>query len=513
VTITPVVVGVGQSINRDDDDLAASEPVALIEAAARAAGDDGAVDLLAQLDVVEIMGVGSWWYDDLPGLVAQRLGADVAPGRRRMLPTGGETPLRALDVAAARIAAGDARVVLLAGAEGTRAVSRARRNANGSSRDVPWTQPSAPRPEWTLGPDLMGAQALGIERAFDAFPLYEHGLRAMEGRSFADAQAESARLWAGLSFVAATNPYAWSRDPYDEAFLASVSGIDGVGDNRMVAYPYTKHLVANPFVNQGAALLVTDTETARAHGIPEDRWVYPWGGAGADEPADPRARDHYAHNRALEAAVQITQALTRTRLDDYDAVELYSCFPVMPKLTARVLGMGSLGMETGTERAMPVSVTGGLSFAGGPGSNYLTHALAQMVLRLRESGGTGFLHGVGMFNTKHHCVVLSARPSPRGEYPDAPHDAAEPRPPLYDPVPVDAAYRGPLTVETLSVRFGRDGAPERGIVLGRGRDGQRVGARLVDADTLAALTDSTEPVGRTGTAVAAEPGRPPEFRI
>ena len=487
----PVIVGVGQHTHRDDDDLAGAEPVALIEAAARAAGDDGAGALLGALDVVEIMGVGSWWYDDLPGLVAQRLGADVPGGKRRMLPTGGETPLRALDVAAARIADGDARVVLLAGAEGTRAVSRARR----AGAEVPWTQPSAPRPPWTLGPELAGARALGIERAFDAFPLYEHALRAAEGRSFADAQAESARLWAELSRVAAANPYAWSTSAYDEAFLATTSD-----ENRMVSYPYTKHLVANPFVNQGAALLLTDTETARAHGIPEDRWVYPWGGAGADEPADPRARDHYAHNRALEAAVQITQAITRTTLADYDAIELYSCFPAMPKLTARVLGT----------KSSEISVTGGLSFAGGPGSNYLTHSLAQMVLRLRETGGTGFLHGVGMFNTKHHCLVLSARPSPRGEYPDVPHDPAEVRPPLYDPVPVDETYEGPLTIETLSVRFGRDGVPERGIVLGRGADGQRVGARLGDVDTLAGLTDGAEPVGRTGRVLG---GAPPEFRL
>jgi len=489
--VIPVIVGVGQHTHRDDEDLAGAEPVTLIEAAARAAGDDCTGALLGVLDVVEIMGVGSWWYDDLPGLVAERLGADVPAGRRRMLPTGGESPLRALDVAAARIADGEAKVVLLAGAEGTRALTRARQ----AGMAVPWTPPSRPRPPWTLGSELEGAQRLGIERAFDAFPLYEHALRAFEGKSFADAQRESAELWAALSRVAARNPYAWSRDGHTAEALATVTD-----DNRMVSYPYTKHLVANPFVNQGAALLVTDTETARAHGIPEDRWVYPWGGAGADEPIDPRARDHYAHNRALEAAVQITQALTRTRVDDYDAVELYSCFPVMPKLTARVLGMQS----------QDVSVTGGLSFAGGPGSNYLTHSLAQMVLRLRESAGTGFLHGVGMFNTKHHCLVLSARPSSRDEYPDAPHDPAEVRPPLYDPVPVDDAYEGPLTIETLSVRFGRDGAPDRGIVLGRGRDGQRVGARLVDADTLAGLTDGTEPIGRAGTVVA---GAPPTFLL
>jgi acetyl-CoA acetyltransferase len=499
---TPVIVGVGQYTHRDDDDLAGAEPVALIDAAARAAGDDSAPDLLRRLDVVEIMGVGSWFYDDLPGLVAQRLGADVPAGRRRMLPTGGETPLRALDLAAARIADGDAKVVLLGGAEGVRALTRAR-NAN---VEVPWTKPTRPRPQWTLGPELEGAQALGIERAFDAFPLYEHALRAMEGRTLAEAQRESAEVWAALSRVAAANPYAWSREEHTADALATVTH-----ENRMVAWPYTKRLVANPFVNQGAALLLTDTETARAHGIPEDRWVYPWGGAGADEPTDARARDHYAHNRALEAAVQITQAITRTSLADYDAIELYSCFPAMPKLTARALGLK-------TTDGPDVSVTGGLSFAGGPGSNYLTHSLAQMVGRLRESGGTGFVHGVGMFNTKHHCVVLSARPSPRGEYPDVPHDPAEPRPPLYDPVPVDEAYTGPLTIETLSVRFGRDGAPERGVVLGRGADGQRVGARLRDADTMAALTrghddGGCEPVGRHGTAVAGEPGRPPDFRI
>jgi acetyl-CoA acetyltransferase len=506
-----VIVGVGQHTHWDDDDLAGAEPVALIERAARSAGDDSAPDLLRELDVVEIMGVGSWFYDDLPGLVAQRLGADVPAGRRRVLPTGGETPLRALDLAAARIADGDAKVVLLGGAEGTRALTRAKRSGVG----VPWTKPTQPRPPWNLGPELEGARALGIERAFDAFPLYEHALRAVEGRTLADAQRESAELWAALSRVAAANPYAWSREEHTADALATVDD-----DNRMVAYPYTKRLVANPFVNQGAALLLTDTETARAHGIPEDRWVYPWGGAGADEPTDPRARDHYAHNRALEAAVQITQAITRTSLVDYDAIELYSCFPAMPKLTARVLGLTDFSPSFASAHSVPalgpeVSVTGGLSFAGGPGSNYLTHSLAQMVGRLRESGGTGFVHGVGMFNTKHHCLVLSARPSPRGEYPEVPHDPAEPRPPLYDPVPVDEAYAGPLTIETLSVRFGRDGRPERGVVLGRGAEGQRVGARLCDPETMASLTDARdgEPVGRTGTAVAGAPGGPPEFRL
>jgi hypothetical protein len=38
----------------------------------------------------------------------------------------------------------------------------------------------------------------------------------------------------------------------------------------MVSFPYPKALTANPFVNQGAALLVTDTDTARARAYPRN---------------------------------------------------------------------------------------------------------------------------------------------------------------------------------------------------------------------------------------------------
>ena len=85
----------------------------------------------------------------------------------------------------------------------------------------------------------------------------------------------------------------------------------------------------------------------------------------------------------------------------------------MPKLTRRALGRAD---------DAPISVTGGLSFFGGPGSNYLTHSLAAMVERIRADGGTGFVHGVGMFNTKHHALVLADHPRDDGRYPAPRHE-------------------------------------------------------------------------------------------
>ena len=171
--------------------------------------------------------------------------------------------------------------MLLAGAEGTRAATRARK----VGCDLPWTPPGRRPAMRSFGPELERAAAVGISRALHCFPLYEHGLRAHEGQTLDDAQRESAAMWAELARVAATSPYAWTRTGARAQDVARVGP-----DNRMISFPYPKSLTANPFVNQGAALFVTDTESARGLGIPESRWVYPLGGAGADEPADPRTR-------------------------------------------------------------------------------------------------------------------------------------------------------------------------------------------------------------------------------
>ena len=97
--------------------------------------------------------------------------------------------------------------MLLAGAEGTRAMTRARR----AGVELPWTPPGSRSTIPTMDPVLQRAAAVGIGRAIHCFPLYEHALRAHEGASLADAQAESGMLWSGLTEVAAANPYAWSR--------------------------------------------------------------------------------------------------------------------------------------------------------------------------------------------------------------------------------------------------------------------------------------------------------------
>ena len=203
------------------------------------------------------MPVGSWPYDDLGALVADRAGGSTCrAARRRVHPTGGETPIRVLDAAAARIAAGDARVVLIAGAEGTRAATRARRNG----APLPWTPAGAPL-------DLSRRSVPELERARSpsasaarSTASRSTSTRSVPTRAAASTTPRPSRRRCGR--VSPTSPPTTrTRGPAPAPTRLRSASVGP--DNRMVSYPYPKALTANPFVNQGAALLVTDTETAR----------------------------------------------------------------------------------------------------------------------------------------------------------------------------------------------------------------------------------------------------------
>jgi len=190
--------------------------------------------------------------------------------------------------------------------------------------------------------------------------------------------------------------------------------------------------------------------------------------------------------------------------------DLYSCFP-----SAVQLAMGELGLSMDDPR--PLTLTGGLAYAGGPGNNYVTHSVAAAVARLRESpDATALITGLGWFATKHAAGVYSARrpPNERWQRTDPEVDQA-PIEAMESPPTVERAD-GPATIESYTVQFNREGEPEMGIVIGRLGNGEKPGARPderfiantpADADLMRAMTRE-EFVGASGrVSHEAESGR------
>lgn len=471
----PVIVAIGEVTDRPADPAAMREPVALMAEAARAADSDGGGGWLGRIDSVDIVHQRSWRYRDTALALCSALA--IAPARAAYGPYGGESPIRFLHQAADRIAAGASRVALIVSGEAQYARSRASREG----RALSWTamadkEENAFDPTGVIDP-LAALQ--GVLTPAQVYPLFETAWTAARGDDQAEGIARSAALWERYAAVAAHNPFAWRRDAPDAATIASPDA-----GNRWIAWPYTRSMVANPDVNQAAAVIVTSLAEARRAGVAEDRIVHVRGGAFASEPRNWLKRDSFAHSVAQTAVLGAMQG-------DYDLFELYSCFPVVPKMAGEVLGARALAVPT---------VAGGLSFFGAPLNSYMMHATTAMVRAMREGrGASGLLYGQGEYITKHHALALGREPG--GAAPMSGGDVQAQADAARGPVPPLARdAEGKAVIEAHSVSFDRDGTARVGIVVARGDDGWRTLARSEDGDTIAQLLDPhAQPVGRPGT--------------
>ena len=484
----PVIIGVGQLNDRPESPELGLDPPGLMAAALRLAEADAGGNLLRDLDSLAIVDQISFRHlGNLCASVAHAIGANPPISYQSEAPHG-DTPIRLLNEAANRIGEGKASLAAVVGAEALRtaaglaALAAAKEGGRGEDKSYNAVRNVSTRRDPTY------AQAHGLTAPVDVYPIYENAGRAAYGQTLAEAQAESGAIWAGMSRVAAANEGAWIRK------AVSVEDILTPGpSNRPLAFPYTKLTVANSSVNQGAGFIVASLAEARRRGIPEERLIYVGMGAAAKEDPSILRRDRYDRSSSMDTAIRRTLELNRMTGADFDHVELYSCFPCVPKMARRVLGWPV---------DKPATVFGGLTFGGGPIANYMSHAVVSMVDRLRSGDGkTGFLFANGGYATDNHCIVVSRQPVAAAQFPQdfdyqAEADAAR------GPIPeLEKDYVGPASIESYTVFHGRDGAPSSGVVIARTPEGKRTLCHIdvADAGMLAFFMDGTvEPVGTSG---------------
>ena len=481
---TPVLVGVGQWSNRVDRGEPPVEPVDMMaEALRRAAADSGATsDPLAKADAVRVLSVFSRRYRNAARLVAERIGA--APRDEALSPIGGNEPQALVSRACLDIAGGDADTVLICGAEAWRTRSSTPPDELGwTTQDdsVPAARLTAPEVELNHPAEV----ARGVFMPTQVYPLFEQALRHAAGRSVDDHLVRVSELWEGFSAVAADNPHAWIRDRLTAEQIRTASP-----SNRWVCWPYTKVMNANNAVEQSAAVIVCSTERAEALGVPRDRWVFPVAATQAHDTYAVSHRPDLASSGAIRLAARELFALAGRGVDDVAHADLYSCFPSAVEIGAAEIGLG-------LDR--PLTVTGGLSFAGGPWNNYVTHSLAAMVGVLRaDPGALGLVTANGGYVTKHALGLYSTEPPAGGfRWADVQDDVnALPTRDLCERVD---GPRTPATVESWVVVHGRDGAPEKALSACLLDDGRRAWGSADDPDTVAELRSGAEQIGRAVT--------------
>jgi acetyl-CoA C-acetyltransferase len=469
---------VGAATVQQHNDAEGDEAVDLmIEAIRRAGADSGNPALPEHANLVAVPR-GSWGYTDPARLIAAAAGAEA----RTVLAQLGVLQQTLLTRACAAIASGQADVAAVCGGE---ARERSRLISRSGQTDHERAD-AGPRPDEVLVPDGNIVDPLelqcGLAVPAHQYAMMENALRAADGQgvpAHADAIAD---LWAGFSRVAAGNPDAWSRVPVPPGELSQPSE-----RNRLIAFPYNRLHVSQWNVNQAAALIFASAEAAERLGIASERWVFPLAAAESNTMIPLVRREDLHRCPGVAAAGSRALELGGVHLDDIRYIDLYSCFPVAVRIQARELGLRD------DQDDRPLTVTGGMTFAGGPLNNYVLQATVKMAELLRastpersKSASIGLVSAVSGMLTKQAFALWSNRPpEPAGGFPHA--DVSEETEHRTPTCPSRPSYDGPATVASYTVTGGPEGT-QRCIAVADLPDGSRTIATSSDRQLTRAMT-------------------------
>ena len=497
---TPILVGAGQLTDTDGKPSTERSRVAFSAEAAKAALTDtgasiGADALGRKVDALAVME----FFSDIsprfaspygrssnpPKSVANRLGAN--PRQLLYSHSGGNMPQYLVNRFAEEISRGETDLALICGAELLRSTQNARR----AGMKIDWNEDPGGGDPTRVGDSRFGFSEEEarheLRAAIHFYPLLENAIRGGLKRDVDSHMKAMGRLFERLAAVAKANPLATRREGYSAEALSTISD-----DNRWICFPYPRLMNANAIIDQAAAVLVTSVEKAREWGISQDRWVFLHGCADGTDTWVVSERDKLDASPAIRGCARIALDMAGKKVADIDAFDLYSCFP-----SAVEVAMKEIGIPEDDRR--PISVTGGLPFFGGPGNNYVTHSIAEMVNVVRRKPGSfGMVTANGNYLTKHSAGLYSTEPT-KGSWQrqdpkkfQAELDAGPRR-------KVDTKPTGTGTIETYCVSYGKE-APERGYILGRlDASGDRFVAMTPDEPAIVADMLTKEQLGRKVT--------------
>ncbi len=491
---TPVLAGVGQTSERVDQP--GYRGLSAVELASAAAGealtDTGADPATVAAAIDTVAGVRQFenstpgapaplgMSDNYPRSVAGRIGAE--PRRAVLEVGGGQSPQHLVNEFAATIAAGDADVVLLFGSE---AISTTRHFVG--MEDKPDFTEHADGDLEDRGYGLKGlmsryAVVHGLTGAPELYALFDNARRARLGLSREEYAQAMGELLAPFTRVAARNPHASAPVERDAVEL-----VTSTGENRPIADPYPRYVVARDQVNQGAAVLLMSVTAAARLGVPQDKWLFLHGHADLRE-RELLDRADLGQGPASVMAARHALQVAGVGVDEVATFDFYSCFPIAVFNTA----VDGLGLAADDPRGL--TITGGLPFFGGAGNNYSMHAIAETARRARAAPGSfGFVGANGGMLSKYSVGVYST--TPVGWRAD---DSAALQAEVNAWGAPEQAQKadGWATIVTYTVKHDRHGN-RTGIVVGRlEADGRRFLAMTTNGDEeIIDLLSTGEPIG------------------
>ena len=314
------------------------------------------------------------------------------------------------------------------------------------------------------------------------YAMIENARRAAHGWTLGRHRDEVARRWHSFNQVAQLNPLAAFGEPMRPEEIR-----DTAPTNRPMAFPYNKWHNSQWSVDQAAALVLCSAGTAESLGVPRDRWVFPHVGLESSMSLSLSRRGEMHRWPAMAVLGAAATSHIGRRVAEVEHIELYSCFPA-------AVAVQQSELEVNPDRVC--TLTGGMSFAGGPLNNFVFQATVAMIDQLRaEPGAFGAVTAVSGLLTKPGLTVWSTEPPAAGLLIA---DLADEARAATAEVPLDEDPVGEGTVATYTVVY--DGMKPSGVrAIVDLTSGSRAVAALDDPEVAAAAV--TEDLIGTSVAV------------
>lgn len=488
----PIIIGIGQVTLRDKMN---AEKFSAMDLAKRAVDDcvkdTRQANILKHLDSISLIHSFSDAFASPVERLCKKLG--ICPEIQEETTVGGNNPQWLVNRAADQIAAGKIKTTLIVGSE----LFYRTVKPDAIIKVHPDTAQRFASDSNVIGNPQLGYSSYEARYYLDkptaAYPLFENALRYHFRMSIEEYRSQLKKYFQALAGIAEKNPLAWFSGRCD-LFPPDVTKV--TDQNRLIAFPYTKLMNPVPFVNQAAALIMTDTETARQFSIPKDKWVYPHGGAEAEDQWYLSDRINFYSSPAIKGTVGASLKMAGMKISDIDFFDLYSCYPCAVMIAAISIGLPLKDWSK-------MSITGGLPYFGGPGNNYTTHAIVHAVERIRKKPDqTGLITGNGWFLTKHSAGIYSGRP-PRTSWKRSPTEALQHKINAMEHPVFSKEPNGKATIETYTVVHGPEIGERFPVIFARLDSGERCLTTAFDTPKSIEMFEQTECIGKRGIV---EPG-------
>ena len=237
----------------------------------------------------------------------------------------------------------------------------------------------------------LGMMAVGY------YAILESAFRFNKNISIENQSDFVAEMYAYFSKVASRNKDAWTDSTLDANEIKNITK-----KNSLQAFPYNKYHCTSWNVNQSAAIIVCSEKIADDLDIPQEKRVYPLASSENNHMIGTLQRPKLYEQHGMQLAAKYILDVCQKLKIEPNFYDLYSCFPVAVQMFAESLNLNDYKKFT---------ITGGMSFAGGPLNSYVLHSLAKMVSKIRKTkDSSGIVTGVSGMMTKQSYALLSSNP-------------------------------------------------------------------------------------------------------